>query len=756
MGATDDFLITEAAINDLAAFSDLVSDGFEKEVTTAISDFAGESTATIDGQMLQLFSRLDALVFDQSSFEQQISNAWAEIQIESDRLARELLETAQLTIEAEIATLTAPLDSIALGLGDLVEESQTSTAAIIQKADDNTETLLTTVIKEIDDTVTSISTTVVDTISPVFVEISDLATTVEESTKETISNLAAAFPAAIEALPDAFGGAISSVFSPITGPLGGLLSLLDVGAWAEASEQIDEIWSQIEADPDLGELVKILTPGGAIGVSALGIAGMMLVGGYIFSAATGAYFAGKVEKARQGSFKRERPGLLTVAELQQAGIRDLIQAEHHDEELSRQGFTETDQAILTLLAQAQLNIPEVMTLWHRGIIDIDEAKLRLGKLGIRSEDIPWSLMLSFAIPGIQDIILFAVREVFDVETAEKFGQFEGVSPEAMQTFKTAFGQFGQGFEGSIKAFEEYAKQAGLSPQWATAYWAAHWRLPGVRTLFEMVHRLAPDIVAERAQDYRDIGLDPNELGFEISDLQRTLRANDFSPFFREKLTALSYTPLTRVDIRRMHKLGLLDDDQVTRRYRERGFSPADAKLMTAFTVDYNQPKDDIDDKETKDLTRSNIISFFESDYFNADEATSLLIDAGYDKNHAEFFIGVSELKMLQKNQTRQIKTISERFKADLIGFNEAVTELDALELPALRRDEILADFEAEKAQRVRFPSKSELDKLAEGGQLGPDQYYLAVRQLGFDNDWTIKFTSLIFDYPLDQPYTPGG
>ena len=112
--------------------------------------------------------------------------------------------------------------------------------------------------------------------------------------------------------------------------------------------------------------------------------------------------------------------------------------------------------------------------------------------------------------------------------------------------------------------------------------------------------------------------------------------------------------------------------------------------------------------------------------------------------------------MLQKNQTRRIKTISERFKADLIGFNEAVTELDALELPALRRDEILADFEAEKAQRVRFPSKSELDKLAEGGQLGPDQYYLAVRQLGFDNDWTIKFTSLIFDYPLDQPYTPGG
>ena len=756
MGAKDEWLFTEATINDLTALSNIVDQGIEDVLNTAISEFAGESTATIDGQMLKLFERLDEVVDSTNSFEQEISNAWAEFQNDQDRLDRELVEAARAKVAEELASLTAPIKSIALVLDVLVEENANSTAAFIEQADADAETLLTRVIKEIEETVTSVTKTVDDAISPVLDDITDLATTVEESTKETISNLAAAFPAAIEALPGAFGDAISATFSPITGPLSGLLSLLDVGEWAKANDHIDEIWKQVETDPDLSDLLKQLSPDGFLPVGPIAMMGVMMIGGVIVSAATGAYFAGTVEKARQGSFERERPGLLTVAELQQAGIRDLIQDDQHYEELSKQGFTDTDQAILTLLAQTQLNIPEVLTMWHRGIIDNTEAQLRLGKLGVQTNDIALLQMLSFAIPGIQDIILFAVREVFDVETADRFGQLEGLDEKTKAEFKSFFGRFGSGQEGSVKAFEEYAKQAGLGPQWASAYWASHWRLPGVRTLFEMVHRLAPDIVAERAQDYRDIGLDPNELGFQISDLQRTLRAQDFSPFFREKLTALSYTPLTRVDIRRMHKLELLDDDQVTRRYRERGFSPADAKLMTAFTVDYNKPRDDADDKETKDLSRSNIISFFESDYFNADEAVTLLMDAGYDKDHAEFFIGVSELKMLQKNQTRQIKTINERFKADLIEFNEAVTELDALELPALKRDEIMADFEAEREQRVRFPSKSELDKLADGGQLGPDQYYLAVRKLGFDNDWTIKFTSLIFDYPLDQPYEFGG
>ena len=45
---------------------------------------------------------------------------------------------------------------------------------------------------------------------------------------------------------------------------------------------------------------------------------------------------------------------------------------------------------------------------------------------------------------------------------------------------------------------------------------------------------------------------------DTAELDMLLRAQDVMPFWRDRLTAIAYRPLTRVDVRRMYKQGVLN------------------------------------------------------------------------------------------------------------------------------------------------------------------------------------------------------
>ena len=59
------------------------------------------------------------------------------------------------------------------------------------------------------------------------------------------------------------------------------------------------------------------------------------------------------------------------------------------------------------------------------------------------------------------------------------------------------------------------------------------------------------------------------------------------PFWRDKIIAISTSPFTRVDIRRMNKVGILDEAAVNRAYRDIGYNEERAKNLTDFTLKLN-------------------------------------------------------------------------------------------------------------------------------------------------------------------------
>ena len=145
--------------------------------------------------------------------------------------------------------------------------------------------------------------------------------------------------------------------------------------------------------------------------------------------------------------------------------------------------------------------------------------------------IPWLNRLYAArsqaqLPGESDLIRFQLREVFEETRRAELLEFP-----------------------SSPTFDGYMAERGLSKYWADSYWAAHWVLPSIGQLNEMLHRGEID----------------------IAEWERFVRFNDFDPSSIDRLRAIIYSPFTRVDARRMHKLGVLNDVELLQAYADIGY-----------------------------------------------------------------------------------------------------------------------------------------------------------------------------------------
>jgi hypothetical protein len=161
------------------------------------------------------------------------------------------------------------------------------------------------------------------------------------------------------------------------------------------------------------------------------------------------------------------------------------------------------------------------------------------------------------IPGAGDLVRFELREVFRPEMRK-----EQLSPPPSEDFY------------------KWMRYQGYDRYWADSYWAAHWELPSVSQAYEMFQRLRPGRV-------------PPEHVFTEKDLRDLLKRLDILPAYHDRLIRIAYRPISRVDIRRMYRLGVLTEDGVKQAFLDLGYSPEDAEAMTRFTVLYETPEEKV-------------------------------------------------------------------------------------------------------------------------------------------------------------------
>jgi len=372
-------------------------------------------------------------------------------------------------------------------------------------------------------------------------------------------------------------------------------------------------------------------------------------------------------------------------------LRGEIDDETYTSELKHLGWHDWQTVLFKELVHLRLDPDIVQRIWLRNKEAYEKLWTDLHDVGWDAERIGIFKELAYIIPSPTDLIRMAVREVFTPAIVEKYGQMEDFPPD----------------------FAKWGEKVGLTEEWAKNYWAAHWDLPSARQGFEMLHR---GVIT------RD-------------DLMVLLRALDVMPYWRDKLTKIAYNPYTRVDVRRMYKLGILDLEGVKRSYLDLGYDEEHAQGMTDFTREYYAaPSDEAIDKE-RDLTRSDITTGYHRGLIPADEATELLDELGYTPDEITYYLSREDLKVIQDRKDAYASNYRQLYVTGLI--DDTVVSHDLVELGFMGAEvtELLQLWYIERVRRIERPSRSDLGRFYKKEIITLERYQAEMAALGWSDDY---------------------
>lgn len=369
--------------------------------------------------------------------------------------------------------------------------------------------------------------------------------------------------------------------------------------------------------------------------------------------------------------------LLPPANLINLRYRNQITTGVYYDEMVRQGIDNDRADSLYRGAEELLNGYEVVSLWRRGVLTEEDRNMQLTELGFTADRINLLTHVTAQIPSALDVISFAVREVYSPSIVAKFGQMEGVE-EVLEVADT-----------DIRA-------TGMTQDTFKKYWAAHWQLPSMNQGYEMLHR---DVIDEETLDMLMVAL-------------------DIMPYWREKLRAISYAPYTRVDVRRMHKLGVIDQAGLVRAYMDLGYDEERAEGLAEFTVLYNldpeaqeQTEEDAEKKKEKEATRAAVIKAFQNNIIDEHDARVHLEALGYVDSAIELYIANAIFSIEEEITDEQMQTIHEAFVRRIYDYTTTVGKLGELNLPGRQVETLMDKWTIEKDVKTSRPSKAELFKM---------------------------------------------
>jgi len=334
-------------------------------------------------------------------------------------------------------------------------------------------------------------------------------------------------------------------------------------------------------------------------------------------------------------------------------------------------------------SQAMMSAIEYVALFKRKEITETVFLDRMGKIGFEPEEIQHVLKVTEYFPPPPDLIRMAVRDVWAANKQ----------------------QLGLGSAPPAKFLEEAAK-SGLSGQWAQLYWDAHWELPSMTMGFEMFHR--------------GIIKDPDQLAALI-------QAHDYNPIWHDKLLQLSYNNLTRVDVRRMYDLGVLDAAGVTKAYKDLGYSPENADLLTRFVQKATSD-------ETKGLTVSSILRSYKEGLINAGEARELLKSMDLTDATIDFQLALADHEAEAAKLQDLEKELLARFQLGTIDENGIRVRLAQENAPAAFIDQVVSRIARSSHLKVKLPSRSDLERWFEKDLIDESFYFEYMIKLGYDRE----------------------
>ena len=328
-------------------------------------------------------------------------------------------------------------------------------------------------------------------------------------------------------------------------------------------------------------------------------------------------------------------------------------------EMRKHGLTE-DYANWTWELTHQL-LPEdaIRNAYLRGMFSISEHDSALEAHGYASERASLMRQLYFYIPPPADLIHMGIRNVFNPDIVERF-TLDADKPTA---------------------FVQAAAQQGISEDWASKYWQAHWIMPGREAFFEMFQRTVDKPIDDHADK---ITLSDGSAVYNImgrDTLNLALRDIDTPPFYRDKLTEVAYRPLTRIDIRRLAAVGLLTHAQIERAYLDLGYPQHRARQLADFTDALTARSKKDETAQLTDGLRRQVLRLYTANKLDMDAAKTALKEIG--ASPAEIAVYLAESDIVREAERAQAVEagIGRLYVGGILTAKEATQHLQTAGVP---------------------------------------------------------------------------
>jgi hypothetical protein len=298
------------------------------------------------------------------------------------------------------------------------------------------------------------------------------------------------------------------------------------------------------------------------------------------------------------------------------------------------GYTPERVKAITDALRPLLGPDQLVTLYNRKLISQEELEHELGRMGFMGLDLGRIRALGQVIPGVQDLVSMAVREAWDEQVVQRFQYDANLPAEAA----------------------DWAQKQGLSADWFKRYWRAHWQLPSVTLGYEMLHRLRPG---------------ESDVPFTKDDMMTLLRTADFPTFFRDRMIAVSYNPYTRVDVRRMHKLGVISDAELTATYKDLGYDDDHAAKLADWTIKNETTTETTKVEVARSLNQGTIVDAYQKKIIDRTKAAALLVELKYDNQEVEIILKAAEFQKVVAAKTDLVKSYNDKMRSEIISAYEA-------------------------------------------------------------------------------------
>ncbi len=359
--------------------------------------------------------------------------------------------------------------------------------------------------------------------------------------------------------------------------------------------------------------------------------------------------------------------------------------------LQKYGLNAERTEMTIAAARTQLDVGTIRELFWRGEVDDDGVKARMRALGFTDAKTAEIVKTWNVIPGPSDIIRMAVREAFSPDQVSALGLDEA-------------------FPGEVEA---WAAKVGLKDPWPKMYWRAHWELPSPNMGFEMLHR-------------REI---------DEAQLSALLKALDYAPVWHEKLKAIAYNVVTRVDARRLFGMGVWGEDRLRQAYEDMGYNPEDAESLTAWTkIEYAQGD--------KELTRAQVEKAYTQHIIDRREAEKLIGDLGYGEERTKWILDMAEFSAASDERTQAIAAVKDSYIAGLMSATEVRDRLAREEVDPPYVETLIMRWNTTISTQRKLPSKTDLDKFLKGGLIMETEYKEELRRLGYSTEMADRYFKL--------------